>query len=166
MTTRDKILSIDEAAIQAEKLRFSGKRIVTTNGCFDLLHPGHIEYLEEARSEGDVLFVAVNSDFSVKENKGDLRPVNKEGDRCRMVASLQCVDKVFVFNEKDPRSFIKKIKPAIHVKGGDYTGRLIEQDTVEECGGVVRLLQFVNGYSTTDLIGKIAKAYDANNGER
>jgi glycerol-3-phosphate cytidylyltransferase len=165
MTTKVKIISPFEAAAESEKLRLSGKRVVTTNGCFDLMHPGHIEYLEEARSLGDTLFVAVNSDSSVKENKGDLRPVNNETDRCRMVASLQCVDRVFVFNEKDPRNFIKLIKPAIHVKGGDYSGRLIEQDAVEESGGIVRLLRFVNGFSTTALISRIAKAYSDTKGK-
>jgi rfaE bifunctional protein nucleotidyltransferase chain/domain len=165
MTTRDKILSLSEAVAVSEKLRHTGKRIVTTNGCFDLLHPGHIEYLEEARNLGDSLFVAVNSDSSVKENKGALRPVNREEDRCRMIASLQCVDKVFIFTDKDPRNFIKLIKPSVHVKGGDYSGRLIEQDIVEESGGMVRLLRFVNGYSTTALIGRIAKAYNENDVE-
>ncbi|MBL8025838.1 MAG: adenylyltransferase/cytidyltransferase family protein [Fibrobacteres bacterium] len=155
----DKIVDIKSAERDAEKARVTGLKVVTTNGCFDLLHPGHIAYLEEAKEQGDLLFVAVNSDSSVKENKGDLRPVNSERDRCRMVASLACVDKVFIFNEKDPRTYIKIIKPAIHVKGGDYSGRLIEQDAVEESGGIVRLLKFLPGYSTTELINRISKAY-------
>ncbi len=156
MTTAGKVLTLSEVVDKARNAHSEGKRIVTTNGCFDILHRGHIEYLEAARSYGDLLFVGVNSDSSVKQNKGDSRPINREADRCRLLAALTCVSFAFVFSGKDPVAFLKEIRPNIHVKGGDYSGRLIEQDVVESFGGEVKIVRFVAGYSTTDIIQKLS----------
>ncbi|MBX9906620.1 D-glycero-beta-D-manno-heptose 1-phosphate adenylyltransferase [Patescibacteria group bacterium] len=132
------------------------KVIVTTNGVFDLLHVGHVRYLEEAKALGDILVVAVNSDSSVKENKGPARPFNSEKDRAEVLAALACVDYVTIFNEKTPVEVLRKLKPAIHVKGGDYVmEQIVERQVVEEGGGKVVLLNKIDCASTTDIAAKI-----------
>ncbi len=137
-------------------MKDQGKRVVTTNGCFDLLHLGHIEYLTEARALGDVLLVGVNSDASVKRLKGPSRPLNSELVRARQLASLECVDYVVIFEQATPEELIRLVKPAIHAKGGDYRVEdLPERHVVREGGGEIRVLSLVPGYSTTSLIEKL-----------
>lgn len=155
----EKVLTLPAVLERVADARKQGLKIVTTNGCFDLLHLGHAEYLREARALGDRLVVGVNSDRSVRSLKGPRRPVNDETARARLLAALEAVNWVFVFDEPDPIRFINAIKPDIHAKGGDYQGRLLEQDAVEQHGGRVRLLGLLPGFSTTDLIGRIAGAY-------
>lgn len=137
-------------------LRQQGKTIVTTNGCFDLLHTGHISYLSEAASFGDYLIVGINSDMSVQKLKGPGRPVQKEKDRAFIIGSLKMVDYVFIFSESDPREFLKVLKPDVHVKGGDYTPeKLPEREVVEANGGKIAIVSFVDGYSTSSIVKKI-----------
>ncbi len=156
LTPLGKIVSI------AAKLRKKGKKIVTTNGVFDILHLGHVTYLESARKLGDVLIVGINSDASVRRIKGPKRPLNSKKARASCVAALECVDYVVVFGEDDPRKFLSAVKPAIHVKGGDYRGKMgkiIEKEIVEHNGGKIVLKQMVKGCSTSSLIEKIVKVY-------
>ena len=155
-----KIKTINELKDVSEKLRNEGKIVITTNGVFDILHIGHIRYLQEAKKLGDILIVAINSDSSVEKIKGPKRPLNNENDRAEALAALECIDYVAIFNEDDPIIFLKAIKPNIHVKGGDYDmSKIIEKDTVEENDGKVILIQEIKGYSTTDLINKIVTLY-------
>ena len=129
------------------------KKIVFTNGCFDILHLGHVEYLNEAKSQGDVLIVAINSDASVRELKGPDRPINNEADRGNMLLNLKAVDCVQVFTEQTPLEIIKLIKPNILVKGGDWRpDQIVGSDFVLSLGGTVKSLMFKNGYSTSNLI--------------
>lgn len=132
------------------------KSIVTTNGVFDILHIGHLRYLAGCRQYGDKLIVGVNADRSVKKIKGAQRPVNDHFSRAEILAGLECVDYVYIFPEKDPRDFLSVVRPAVHVKGGDYSpDRMIERPVVEKYRGRIVLLPLVAGRSTTDLIGKI-----------
>ena len=129
------------------------KKIVFTNGCFDILHLGHVEYLNEAKSQGDVLIVAINSDASVRQLKGPDRPINNEADRGNMLLNLRAVDCVQVFTEKTPLEIIKLIKPNILVKGGDWRpDQIVGSDFVLSLGGTVKSLMFKDGYSTSNLI--------------
>ena len=158
--TNEKIKTISELKHISEELRNQNKKIVTTNGVFDILHIGHIRYLQEAKKLGDILIVAVNSDFSTKRIKGPKRPLNNEKDRVEALAALECVDYVAIFNEENPIKILEQIKPNIHVKGGDYDiNQIIEKDTVEENKGKVVLIPKVKDYSTSNLINKIIKAY-------
>lgn len=144
----------------AGELRKCGKKIVTTNGCFDILHTGHVQVLQEAKKLGDLLVVCINSDSSVKQNKGDKRPINNEKDRAELISSLACVDYAVIFDEKEPSAILSSIKPHIHTKAADYTiDKIIERKTVEENGGEVRILKLVTGKSTTGLITKIVETY-------
>lgn len=146
----------NELAGLAENYRRQGRRIVTTNGCFDLLHLGHAEYLEQARALGDVLIVALNSDRSVNALKGADRPINRERDRALLLAALASVDHVTVFDQDTPIEFLSLVQPAVHVKGGDYDpAKLIERSIVEANGGSVVCVPFVAGYSTTNLIHRM-----------
>lgn len=141
-------------------VRASGKKLVVTNGCFDLLHPGHVTYLECARNQGDVLLLGLNGDDSVRQLKGEGRPVNSEADRAVVVAALQSVDGVCIFAEKTATRFLSAAQPDIYVKGGDYTLETVNQDerrVVENAGGRVVILPFVPGKSTTALLEKIAR---------
>ncbi|MCC6277084.1 MAG: D-glycero-beta-D-manno-heptose 1-phosphate adenylyltransferase [Oligoflexia bacterium] len=139
-----------------EQVRKSGKRIVFTNGCFDLLHVGHVTYLEQARSLGDFLFVGLNSDSSVKKLKGNDRPLQNENDRAQILLALKSVDAVSVFDEDTPLELIKLVKPQVLVKGGDWAPeKIVGKDFVESSGGVVRNLGFVEGRSTSELVKKI-----------
>ena len=134
------------------------KKIVFTNGCFDILHVGHIRYMQEAAKLGDILVVGLNSDESVKRLKGPERPVNNQDDRAEMLSSLEFVDYVVVFEEDTPYELIKKIQPDVLVKGGDYNpDNVVGKDIVEARGGELRLLHFVEGKSTTNIINKIKK---------
>ncbi|MBU6450964.1 MAG: D-glycero-beta-D-manno-heptose 1-phosphate adenylyltransferase [Cyanobacteria bacterium REEB67] len=140
----------------AETARKEGKCVVTTNGCFDILHVGHVRILNQARAEGDLLFLGLNSDASVKRLKGADRPINNENDRAELLANLLSVDYVFIFEEDTPIEFLKLVKPDIHIKGADYTtGALAETPVVESFGGVVKLMPLVPLKSTTSLVEKI-----------
>ena len=155
-----KIKNIGELRDIVEELKTQNKKIVTTNGVFDILHIGHIRYLREAKKLGDVLIVAVNSDSSTKKIKGPQRPLNNENDRAEVLAALECVDYVTIFEEENPINLLEIIKPNIHAKGGDYKiGKIIEKDTVEKNDGKIILIPEVKGYSTSDFINKIIKAY-------
>lgn len=130
-----------------------GKKIVFTNGCFDILHLGHVEYLNEAKAQGDVLIVAINSDASVRELKGSDRPINNEVDRSKMLLNLKAVDCVQIFTEQTPLEIIKLIGPNVLVKGGDWRpDQIVGSDYVLANGGEVKSLMFKNGYSTSNLI--------------
>jgi rfaE bifunctional protein nucleotidyltransferase chain/domain len=139
-------------------LRRQGKRIVFTNGCFDLIHPGHVRYLRAAKRLGDVLVVALNSDSSVRRLKGASRPLVGQRDRCEVMAALEMVDFVTVFNEDTPYALIKLLQPDVLVKGGDWKpDDIVGADIVRARGGVVRSLRFASGYSTTQLVERIVK---------
>lgn len=132
------------------------RKLVFTNGCFDILHRGHIEYLYQARNLGDALMVGVNTDNSVKRLKGEMRPINGEYDRMMLLASLYFVDYVVLFDEDTPLQLIKSVRPDILVKGGDYTrDTIVGADFVESTGGEVVVISFVDGYSTTKVINKM-----------
>ena len=132
------------------------KTVVTTNGCFDLMHVGHLRYLQAAKNLGDLLVVGVNSDNSVRELKGERRPLIPEDERAEMLAGLDCVDYVVIFPELDPISLLSELKPDIHVKGGDYTiEQVIERQVVEENGGRVIVGLNIEGKSTTNVIQTI-----------
>lgn len=151
-TSEMHIKSKEEIYTLAERLKHEGKRVVFTNGCFDILHVGHVKYLQEAKSYGDVLIVGLNSDSSVKELKGPSRPVNTEADRAYILAALESVDYVVLFSEETPHELIKNIAPDILVKGGDYEGKSV---VGAEFAGELRLVQFVDGKSTTATIARI-----------
>jgi len=137
----------------------SNKKIVFTNGCFDILHVGHIRLLNDAKKLGDILVVGINSDFSIKKLKGKDRPINIESDRKIILESLKAVDFVFIFEEDTPLNLIKKIKPNILVKGGDYSeSNIVGSDFVKNNGGEVKTLSFHYGYSSTKYINQIKKA--------
>jgi len=157
LLTKKAVLTLKEVVAVVKKAKRRGQRIVTTNGCFDLLHYGHVCYLTEAKALGDLLIVGINSDASVRRLKGANRPLNSAQCRAALVAALKPVDYAFVFSSRTPVPFIKAIQPDIHVKGGDYSGRLVEQETVERYGGRVKLLSLVPGLSTTALIKRMGK---------
>lgn len=159
-TINQKIKTLKELIPIVKNLKKHNKVIVTTNGVFDIIHPGHVKYLESAKNLGDVLIVAVNTDFSVKMNKGDKRPINNEKSRMEVLAGLESVDYVFLFNEKDPREWLEKIKPNLHVKAGDYKlSGIIEKSTVEKNKGKIVLAKLEKGYSTTSIISKVLDIY-------
>jgi len=136
-------------------LRGGAKKLVFTNGCFDLLHVGHVRYLKEAKKQGDFLFVGINSDSSTRKLKGPTRPVQNENDRAEIIASLGCVDFTYIFNEDTPYELIKKVKPNILVKGGDWKiDQIVGSDLVIASGGEVKSLIFIEGRSTTKIIEK------------
>lgn len=160
MMSQEKIYTRKELATILEHLKSNGKVVVTTNGCFDVLHLGHLRYLQAARKLGDCLVVAINSDASVRELKGQNRPLVPEDERAEMLAGLACVDYVVIFPELTPVDLLSELKPNIHVKGGDYKiEQLIERDTVEANGGKVIVGLNVPGKSTTDLIEVICERY-------
>lgn len=134
------------------------KKVVFTNGCFDLLHAGHVRYLQEAKAQGDILVLGLNSDSSVKELKGPTRPIQNEDDRAFILSALECIDYVSVFSEQTPLDLIKRVKPNVLVKGGDWKpDQIVGSDFVLENGGDVRSLQFVEGRSTTNIVEKISE---------
>lgn len=154
----DKFLDTPALESLVDLMRTNKQSIVFTNGCFDLLHPGHIDYLQKAKTLGDVLIVALNSDDSVRQIKGESRPVNSLNDRMAMLAALECVDFVTSFQEDTPYNLIDAIKPDILVKGGDYTkDEIVGADIVEDNGGELKILDFLPGYSSSDLIKRIQK---------
>jgi D-beta-D-heptose 7-phosphate kinase/D-beta-D-heptose 1-phosphate adenosyltransferase len=156
--TKIKNLDVLAGVIAAEKEK--GRRVVFTNGCFDLLHVGHVKYLQKARSFGDLLVLGLNSDASVRRLKGEMRPLISEAERAHILAALDCVDYVVVFDEDTPLRLIETLKPLVLVKGGDYTPEgVVGKDVVEAYGGRVELVEFVDGRSTTNIIEKILKTY-------
>jgi rfaE bifunctional protein nucleotidyltransferase chain/domain len=157
---RHKIIAWDELPAWREAFRKSGQRLVVTNGCFDLLHLGHVTYLESARNQGDALLIGVNSDEAVRQLKGPTRPINTESDRAAVLAALQSVDGVCIFQEKRATRFLGHAKPDIYIKGGDYTLETLDQEerhTVEHAGGKIVIIPFVPGKSTTATLEKISK---------
>jgi rfaE bifunctional protein nucleotidyltransferase chain/domain len=151
-----KILTVEKAAAWVEHVRHQGKTIVFTNGVFDILHPGHVRYLQNARREGDALVVGVNSDQSVKTIKGSTRPINPETERAEVVAALSAVDAVVVFDEDDPQRIIECLQPDVLAKGADWAAdRIIGRETVEARGGRVVRIPLAEGYSTSAIIKKI-----------
>ena len=151
-------INVAEIETKIAPLRAAGKKLVTTNGCFDLLHTGHIKYLYDAARFGDILIVGINSDCSVKELKGPSRPVQPESDRALLIGALKMVDYAFIFSEPDPCAFLEVLRPDVHVKGGDYTPeQLPETSVVERYGGRIIIVPFEQGYSTTGLIETIRK---------
>lgn len=156
-----------ELRVVLDILRATGKKIVFTNGCFDLIHTGHARYLAKARSYGDVLVVAVNSDASVRKIKGEKRPINSESDRMETLAALQSVDYVTVFHELDPHRIISELQPDVLVKGGDWPiEKIIGRDIVEARGGRVITAGYMEGASTTGIIEKILQTYCIQDGKR
>jgi D-beta-D-heptose 7-phosphate kinase/D-beta-D-heptose 1-phosphate adenosyltransferase len=152
---QDKQLNRDQLATRVALWRANGERIVLTNGCFDLLHIGHIELLEQARRFGDRLIVAVNSDRSVRALKGPSRPIVGERERCRVLAAMTAVDAVTVFDASTPLDLIQSIRPDVLVKGGDYRAEtMIGASEVESWGGVIKIVSLVEGFSTTQLIAR------------
>ena len=152
----DKIKDLITAASLVRKWKDNGKRIVFTNGCFDILHFGHVDYLEKAKSLGDVLVVGLNTDASVSRFKGPQRPLQNETSRARVMASLRSVDLVVLFDEDTPLKLISELLPHILVKGSDYLAEnIVGADVVQNAGGVVKTIDFVPGYSTTKIIEKI-----------
>jgi D-beta-D-heptose 7-phosphate kinase/D-beta-D-heptose 1-phosphate adenosyltransferase len=149
-------LNRDAAAVWAADRRRAGARVVFTNGVFDLLHPGHLRYLQAARAEGDALIVAVNSDRSVRANKGPARPITPEGERAEILASLACVDAVVIFDEETPAEIVKAVQPDVLVKGADWAAdAIVGRDTVEARGGKVVRIPVEEGWSTTSIVKKI-----------
>ena len=144
---------------ERERLRREGLSLVFTNGCFDLLHPGHVRYLKQARALGGALVVALNSDASVRALKGANRPILNQRERAEVIAALESVDYVVVFDEETPRSLIAALVPDVLVKGGDWQiDQIVGRDEVEAAGGRVLSLPFVEGLSTTDIIGRILES--------
>jgi len=155
-----KIVDSNQLAQIAESSAQRGEKLVLTNGCFDLLHLGHIRYLEAARSLGNALVVAVNGDDSVRALKGNGRPLNRERDRAEVLAALECVDHVVIFPEVRVTRLLEQVRPAIYVKGGDYTADTLDPEecaALEKIGAVIRILPFEPGYSTSGLIERMKK---------
>ncbi len=150
------LIQADDIEALCAILHRAGQRIVFTNGCFDILHAGHVEYLNKARSFGDCLVLGLNTDASVRGNKGPSRPINNELNRAKVAGALQAVDYVVLFGEKTAENLIAKVKPDVYVKGGDYTiATLPEAKIVQSYGGRVEFIQMVAGCSTTNVIKKI-----------
>ena len=156
----NKIKTLKAAIEECDHIKGLGKRVVFTNGCFDILHPGHTRYLCSAKELGDFLVVALNSDHSVRMIKGSKRPILGEQTRAELVAALECVDLVLIFDEDNPLRVISDLLPDILVKGGDWAeDKIIGADVVKRRGGEVKRIPFVTGFSTTDIITKIVDLY-------
>jgi D-beta-D-heptose 7-phosphate kinase/D-beta-D-heptose 1-phosphate adenosyltransferase len=150
------VLTTDAIAAFAGEARRAGRRVVFTNGVFDLLHPGHVWYLQAARREGDLLIVAVNSDRSVRANKGPTRPITPERERAEILSALACVDAVVIFDEETPAEIIRRVQPDVLVKGADWAAdAIVGRDTVEARGGRVVRIDVEPGWSTSKIINKI-----------
>ena len=152
------IVQRNEIPALLKKLREDNKTIVTTNGCFDILHVGHVRYLQKTKTFADVMIVCLNSDISVKKIKGPDRPINNENDRAEILCALSCVDYVVMFDESSPENLLCEIKPDVHTKGADYTiETLPEAKSIIANGGRVEFITFVEGKSTTNVIKKIGE---------
>ena len=155
-----KIVELEDLSDRCEKLRSAGKKIVATNGCFDLLHVGHVRYLQAARALGDLLVVGLNGDRSVHDLKGAGRPITAQSDRAEILAALECVDLVTIFPEIRATEFLVAVRPAVYVKGGDYSSETLdekERAILKEIGAEIHLIPFETGYSTSRLIDRICK---------
>ncbi|NCS89622.1 MAG: glycerol-3-phosphate cytidylyltransferase [Ignavibacteria bacterium CG2_30_36_16] len=153
-------LSREELVAIRKELKANGRKVVFTNGCFDIIHSGHVDYLTKAKMMGDVLFVGINSDSSIKRIKGDKRPILDENERAFIVASLKAVDYVSLFDEDTPKELIEAIVPDVLVKGADWTiENIVGRDVVEANGGKVETIKFVNNQSTSNIIKKILSKY-------
>jgi D-beta-D-heptose 7-phosphate kinase/D-beta-D-heptose 1-phosphate adenosyltransferase len=157
--TIGQMLTVEEMQQERRRLAAASKSLVFTNGCFDILHTGHVSYLEFARDQGDALVIGLNSDESVRRNKGPLRPINSQEDRGRVLRSLRAVDYVVVFDDDEPRPIIEKILPDVLVKGRDWAHYVSGRDVVEAHGGKVVLADLVEGRSTTSTIERVVAAY-------
>ena len=154
----EKVLELTELLNALRPRRESGERVVFTNGCFDLLHPGHVTYLEAARDLGDLLVVGLNADDSVRRLKGPARPILPQTDRALILAGLRSVDYVVTFPEDTPRSLIRQVRPDVLVKGGDWeTDQIVGREDVEAAGGIVKTIPFVPGQSTTGIVERILR---------
>ncbi len=156
-----KLLSIDDAIVARDALRRAGKTMVMTNGCFDLLHVGHISYLQKAKTLGDELWVLINSDDSVRALKGPTRPIESEAERAYCLAALSCIDRIVIFNSPRIVEEIQLLKPDIYTKAGDYTIETLhqgERQAFESVGSQIKFLPFLEGFSTTKMIEKINRA--------
>jgi rfaE bifunctional protein nucleotidyltransferase chain/domain len=156
-----KIVGLEELSKRSEQLRAAGKKLVATNGCFDLLHVGHVRYLQAARAQGDLLAIGLNGDRSVRELKGKGRPITGERDRAEVLAALECVDLVTIFPEMRATQFIGASHPAIYVKGGDYSPETLNEEEralLNEIGAEIRFIPFEAGYSTSHLLEQICKS--------
>ena len=155
---KNKIVTLAQLRDKVGSLKRSDKKIGFTNGCFDILHPGHIIYLEKAKDICDILIVGINSDSSIKKIKGKNRPIMKEGARLLIVAALESVDYVIKFSQKTPLNLIKSIKPDFLIKGGDWKEEdIVGSDYIKSIGGKVKIIPYVKGYSTTSLIKSILR---------
>jgi rfaE bifunctional protein nucleotidyltransferase chain/domain len=153
-----KILTLEELTEKSSRLRLEGKRLVATNGCFDILHVGHVRYLLAARKLGDLLVVGLNGDDSVRQLKGAGRPVNRERDRAEVLAALESVDYVTIFPGKRASNFLRAAQPAVYAKGGDYTADTLdpeERAVLDEFGTRIEIIPFEKGYSTSELLTRI-----------
>jgi rfaE bifunctional protein nucleotidyltransferase chain/domain len=158
--TNAKIKTLEEITHIREQLRQEGQKLVFTNGCFDILHVGHIRYLNQARAFGDVLVVALNSDYSVRKNKGEGRPIVPQNERAEVLSALGCVDYVFIFDEATPQHVIDAIVPDVLIKGADWEiGEIVGRDTVRDAGGMVRNIPLTEGSSTTGLISRVLERF-------
>jgi rfaE bifunctional protein nucleotidyltransferase chain/domain len=158
-----KIVELAELSHRCDKLRGAGKKLVATNGCFDLLHLGHVRYLQKARALGDLVVVGLNSDSSVREIKGAPRPITSQADRAEILASLESVDLVTIFRDVRATKFIAAVRPAIYVKGGDYTPETLDEEEramLNEINAEIRIIPFENGHSTSRLIERICRTRD------
>lgn len=156
-----KIVSLEELSQRSKQLRAAGKKLVATNGCFDLLHVGHVRYLQAARALGDLLAVGLNGDSSVHQLKGKGRPITAEHDRAEILAALECVDLVTIFPEMRATQFIAASHPAIYVKGGDYSPETLNEEEraiLKEIGAEIRFIPFEAGYSTSAMLEKVRKS--------
>jgi rfaE bifunctional protein nucleotidyltransferase chain/domain len=156
----NKIISLQNAGDRAKQLRETGKKLVATNGCFDLLHVGHVRYLQAARAKGDVLIVGLNADASVRDLKGAGRPLNSENDRAEVLAALECVDLVTIFPELRATRFIEAVRPNVYVKGGDYTSETLdaeERAALEKIGAKIDIVPFEKDYSTSRLLEQLRR---------
>jgi D-glycero-beta-D-manno-heptose 1-phosphate adenylyltransferase len=159
MAARDKLVHYADLASWREQVRAAGRRLVVTNGCFDLLHAGHVHYLERARAEGDLLLIGVNGDEAVRALKGPNRPVNTGTDRAIVLAALECVGAACIFPDVRATAFLERARPDIYVKGGDYTLETLDQNerrVVEAAGGRIVLIPFLEGRSTSSILGRLA----------
>jgi rfaE bifunctional protein nucleotidyltransferase chain/domain len=155
-----KIISLAEARVIAEGMRIANRRVVVANGAFDMLHVGHVRYLADARSRGDALFVAVNSDLSVRTSKGPLRPIVPEGERAELLSHLDCVDWIVMFDEPTVTEVLRAIRPHVHAKGTDYTPETVpEREVVAEWAGETVICGDAKDHATTDLVGAILKRF-------
>lgn len=158
MNIQDKILTLETLVTWRDNLRNSGKKLAATNGCFDILHAGHVNYLQAARHEADALVVGINSDRSVSQLKGPSRPIHTENDRAAIIAALESVDGVFIFDELRATTFLELAQPDVYIKGGDYAVEELpeeERQTIAKIGGYIKVLGLIPGKSSSDIAQRI-----------